>query len=640
MYYKAFFTTVLIFILSIQSVFSQTVNFNYDYDSLAKQLPLKTTDAERIKLLTLLVDITPEFPVEPPPGLITFLNELIALNKKYGIDDSAYQSMKESFELWQGGDFETALLKCKKTVDLFDKQKKVISPYLSQIRILYNRLNLQEERFQFYKAKLEYYLLNGPVENTAACYHGIAGYYAYKADFNLAISNYLKSASVYKSFDQRNYNNEIGAAGAFYTEWGNDAKAEYYLKKAIPLHKAYKDSTNVAYCLFSLIKLNTKSKNFEQALMYADEAIRYSNKNANDETYAIAVNDKALVYLEMQEPDLALPYLMEVKELIDRYHFQMFSIAGFLESDFAFYKYYKEKKDYKKAATYLLAAYSKSVEEHDKSSQLQYLKELGFFYQQTQPALAMQNVSKYFGLKDSIEAGNNSLKVAQYENEQKDDEQNQRINTLKQERAVQAATIKQRNIILWISLGAILLIAASVIFLYKQLTINKKVLRSLRKTQRQLIQSEKMASLGELTAGIAHEIQNPLNFVNNFSEINTELVDELQTEIKSGNTEEAILISNDIKVNSEKINHHGKRAEDIVKGMLQHSQSSTGKKELTDINALCDEYLRLSYHGLRAKDKSFNADLKIDFDESIGKINIIPQDIGRVLLNLYNNAFY
>jgi signal transduction histidine kinase len=146
--------------------------------------------------------------------------------------------------------------------------------------------------------------------------------------------------------------------------------------------------------------------------------------------------------------------------------------------------------------------------------------------------------------------------------------------------------------------------------------------------------------IGELTAGIAHEIQNPLNFVNNFSEVNGEMVDELQQELRSGNVDEAIAISNDIKENEEKINHHGKRADAIVKGMLQHSRKSLGVKELTDINALCDEYLRLSFHGMRAKDKSFYADFKTDFDESIGKINVVPQDIGRVLLNLYNNAFY
>ena len=184
---------------------------------------------------------------------------------------------------------------------------------------------------------------------------------------------------------------------------------------------------------------------------------------------------------------------------------------------------------------------------------------------------------------------------------------------------------------------------------YKQ-KVNKELLRKnkeiesalskLQSTQAQLIQSEKMASLGELTAGIAHEIQNPLNFVNNFSEVNTELIDEMQHELKTGNTAEAITISKHIKENEEKITHHGKRADAIVKGMLQHSRSSAGVKEPTDINALADEYLRLAYHGLRAKDKTFNATMKTDFDETIGLINVIPQDIGRVILNLITNAFY
>jgi len=163
---------------------------------------------------------------------------------------------------------------------------------------------------------------------------------------------------------------------------------------------------------------------------------------------------------------------------------------------------------------------------------------------------------------------------------------------------------------------------------------------NLKSTQQQLIQSEKMASLGELTAGIAHEIQNPLNFVNNFSEVSSELIDEMNVELNRGDIEEAKAISNDIKQNLEKINHHGKRAEGIVKSMLQHSRSSSGKKELTDINALADEYLRLAYHGMRAKDKSFNVITKTDFDPAVEKINIIPQDIGRVILNLINNASY
>ena len=165
-------------------------------------------------------------------------------------------------------------------------------------------------------------------------------------------------------------------------------------------------------------------------------------------------------------------------------------------------------------------------------------------------------------------------------------------------------------------------------------------IQELKSAQAQLIQSEKMASLGELTAGIAHEIQNPLNFVNNFSEVSRELLDEMKMAIDKDDKKEVKELANDVIQNMEKILHHGKRADGIVKGMLQHSRSSSGQKELTDINALCDEYLRLAYHGWRAKDHSFNAKFETRFDESVGKINVIPQDLGRVILNLINNAFF
>ncbi len=164
----------------------------------------------------------------------------------------------------------------------------------------------------------------------------------------------------------------------------------------------------------------------------------------------------------------------------------------------------------------------------------------------------------------------------------------------------------------------------------------------MKSTQTQLIQSEKLASLGELTAGIAHEIQNPLNFVNNFSELSVDLVKDLKDEIEKPDIDKEYVseLFTDLSQNQEKINHHGKRASSIVKGMLEHSRASTGVRELTDINKLADEYLRLSYHGLRAKDTTFNADFSTDFEGNLPKMEVIPQDIGRVLLNLINNAFY
>ncbi len=176
--------------------------------------------------------------------------------------------------------------------------------------------------------------------------------------------------------------------------------------------------------------------------------------------------------------------------------------------------------------------------------------------------------------------------------------------------------------------------------LTKQKNELQETVKLLQATQAQLIQQEKLASLGELTAGIAHEIQNPLNFVNNFSEVSIELLDEMEEEFKKGDTDEAIAIASDIKQNLQKIIHHGKRADGIVKGMLLHSRNNTGDRQLTDINALADEYFRLSYHGLRAKDKSFNANMVTDFSPDIPQLNIVPQDVGRVLLNLFNNAFY
>lgn len=207
--------------------------------------------------------------------------------------------------------------------------------------------------------------------------------------------------------------------------------------------------------------------------------------------------------------------------------------------------------------------------------------------------------------------------------------------------------IYQNRVKTWLFTGglSVLLLLAIIFYrnnLQKQKAKQKieKAYDELKATQQQLVHSEKMASLGELTAGIAHEIQNPLNFVNNFSEVNRELVVELKEQLEAGNSDAIIEIADDIAANEEKINHHGKRADAIVKNMLLHSNAGTGKKEPTDINAMAEEYLRLAYHGLRAKDKSFNAKLETSLDPALGKVDIMPQEFGRVLLNLINNALH
>jgi len=215
---------------------------------------------------------------------------------------------------------------------------------------------------------------------------------------------------------------------------------------------------------------------------------------------------------------------------------------------------------------------------------------------------------------------------------------------LEKERAKRQAEEAQNRIMAQLKVDLEKEVAQRTVELVKQKEELLTTLDELRNTQTQLIQSEKMASLGELTAGIAHEIQNPLNFVNNFSEVSIELLDELKEallkDLADENQEEASDIISDLTQNLEKINFHGKRADGIVKSMLQHSRSSTGKKEETDVNVLADEYIRLSYHGLRAKDKTFNAAIETQLDPNLYHVKAVPQDLGRVLLNLFNNAFY
>jgi len=423
--------------------------------------------------------------------------------------------------------------------------------------------------------------------------------------------------------------------------------------------------------LIRIANVYSSSKDFTSALNYYRTAEKKS-KVAPDE-YLIAAVQVFVgeIYEELNQFDSSLYYERLASQKVFLYPSILpiyFRVLGNIEAHSGnnqlALKYYDQglqaalgEYDYRKAASvYISMASLYNRLDHIDSAiynanlALVYGQKLAYKNQIMEAATLLAELYEKKDIKESLRYYKiaNAAKDSMYGIEKVQAIQTITLNVQEHQRELEKARTAYRNKVRQYTLIAGLAVFSLIAFILyrnnkqkqKANQVLKTTLSDLKSTQSLLIHSEKMAGLGELTAGIAHEIQNPLNFVNNFSEVNKEMIAELKEEIIKGNYSEVKIIADDIEANQEKINHHGKRADAIVKGMLQHSRTSPGQPELTDINALCDEYLRLAYHGLRAKDKSFNMEIKTEFDNSIGKINIIRQDIGRVILNLINNAFY
>ncbi|MEO7445628.1 MAG: ATP-binding protein [Ferruginibacter sp.] len=478
------------------------------------------------------------------------------------------------------------------------------------------------------------------------------------------------------------FSNGIGAslnlAGESFRVTGNFPEALRMQLEALDLYREMKNSDGQANSLVFVGVIYMDLSEYRQALLYLVSAAHILQNVPSSPLIAFAMANMGISNNFLNKPDSALYYLRIAKtknkefnhpqltSLILRSIGSVYNNAGKLDS--ALYYYYAAVKNstatnesINLGAGYLnLAQLYNKLHQHDSS--LFYARKAIVAVQRTTQKSkileassllvglyrAAKNLDSAFYYQDVVTSLQESLygkeKFKQLQVLMLEEQQKQQVLQREQERSKN----KMKMLALFSIVGIILIIAT---ILYRNIRQKQKINQALEKTltdlkatQAQLIQSEKMASLGELTAGIAHEIQNPLNFVNNFSEVNKELLQELKEEAGKGNIAEVKTIADDVIINEEKINHHGKRADAIVKGMLQHSRSSSGVKEPTDINALCEEYLKLSYHGLRAKDKSFNATIPIaigtDFDNLIGNINVVPQDIGRVILNLLTNAFY
>jgi signal transduction histidine kinase len=417
-------------------------------------------------------------------------------------------------------------------------------------------------------------------------------------DYNKAIANSRTGLNV--ALDHRlyyqadvSYNNLC----LFYMDRQMPDSATYFYRKLLGL-KTYMEKSDVLFLESGLALLKG---DYAGTINAEKRSIQLAAGEKNYNTLSTGYLNMAEAYQKLSMPDSGLFYAKRAFDyaIKGKRPFRTIQSAGFLSD------YYRKLNDYKNA----------------------------FYYQQ----VTLQ-------AKDSLY---NQRKALQVQSVTEEEAQRKRS-------AETAEEAYRTNVRLFSLLGvlAVFIVVASILLynnrrrkkanllLSEQKREVQNTLDLLKATQTQLIQSEKMASLGELTAGIAHEIQNPLNFVNNFSDVNTELIDEIRLEIEKGDLQEIKAIAIDIQENEKKINMHGKRADAIVKGMLQHSRTGTGEKQPTDLNALAEEYLRLSYHGLRAKDKDFNAELATNLNANLPKANIVQQDISRVLLNLFNNAFY
>ena len=497
--------------------------------------------------------------------------------------------------------------------------------------------------------------------------------YFYKPDLSLEYSEQALKLS--RDLKYKNgIINSLNLAGESNRLTGNYPKALQYQLEALEISRVLKNEQLESNSLGFLGVIYMELNEFRQALQYFLPAIKIKNRLPASPPGIFILANTGITYDLVNMPDSALHYLRlaegqnieirhpQLNSLIPRSVGVVYMHKGKLDSALRFYftalqnsrntnesinlgaiqqkiaEVYEKLSLYDSSLYYVRNAFNEARRTSQKSRLLESSTLLVKLYR------GMRKYDSAFYFEDIATSMKDSLygipKFKQLQLLMLSEQKHQLEIEQEQERFKN----NTRMIAMWSAVGIFLIIAFILFRNNRQKQKTNKVLENmlsnLKSTQTQLIQSEKMASLGELTAGIAHEIQNPLNFVNNFSEVNRELVAELKVEIKKGNFDEVNAIADDIEDNEEKINHHGKRADAIVKGMLQHSRTSSGQKEPTDINALTEEYLRLAYHGLRAKDKSFNAVMKTEFDNSIGKINVVPQEIGRAILNLINNAFY
>lgn len=597
-----FFCTIIFFIKGLSQ--------NREADSLTSLLNKATEDTARVDLLNQLA--VSYFDISPDDAR-KYSNEAMQLAEKAEYTRGlAYALKNTGITYFLNADYVQTLDYWNQSLEQFEKvdDKKGIANILSNIGAVFSNGGDDAKALDFYLRALKYTEQTNDTLRLVTVLNNIGSVYINNPfTHDTALNYYLKALPLCEKLGD---NDAIGTItvniGEIYLEKGNDSLALTYFQRSL---KAYENSRNLPYSLNDIARVYIKRKEYATAIAYHRQALELSEKLSARLEISQSYQGLANVYMQTNDLSKAL----EAYKNAER-------IAKEIAANYELEKIYRG----------LSNIYGQL---HDYPN--------GYKYQRLLTSI-----------KDTLYSAEKDKKVASLQFNFEIQKKQTEIDQLTRNKTMNDLELKTQRTVKNSLIAVLSLVLLLVFILFRNYRIKDKTnaqldsqkkelehtLAELKTTQTQLIQSEKMASLGELTAGIAHEIQNPLNFVNNFSEVSTEMFDEMKTELAAGNHAEVTEIADDIQRNLDKILYHGRRADAIVKGMLQHSRTSSGKKEPADINAIADEYLRLAYHGLRAKDKSFNAEIKTSFDKNIGIINIMPQDVGRVLLNLFNNAFY
>ncbi len=504
-------------------------------------------------------------------------------------------------------------------VDLNDTQNQsVIHEYLG---IVYRSLGDYATSLEhLFKAVAMSQLDDYKEEESLALYH-LSTTYKYLGDLTNALEYSLKGLQIAQQIGETMAESyHLNCIGGIYYEMGQYEEALDYYQKSLALRRAIGDKWGEAGCYDNIGNIYLQKGNYEEALNYCLLGLEITDSIGDQKGKGNTLFNAGKIYVELGDPANALHYCkqsLQIREKIGdkKGRAEIYNFLG---------AFYEKQSIHQKALDYLNEALALADEIHAKDTTYKIHLHLSKVYKQIGDyTQALIHFETYTSLEKEV--NNETI--------------NQRILNLQTTHRVEQSQ-KEAEIFRLKNVELIRLIEE----VESQKQHIERALNDLKSTQNQLIQKEKLASLGELTAGIAHEIQNPLNFVNNFSEMSVELIQELIEEenrpLTAQDTALKTELLNDLAQNQEKIAHHGKRASSIVTGMLEHSRTSTGEREMTDLNKLADEYLRLAYHGMRAKYKNFNSDYELIADENLPHIKVVPQDIGRVLLNLINNAFY